>query len=79
MKSLTSIYNNIQYMIDELEYISEVLTNKKDSIEEKANNLDRDMTSNEQERYDFLDNKIYNVDDCIENLENAKRSLEDYI
>ena len=56
-----------------------VLIDKRDAIEEKADNLGRDMTSKEQERFDYLDSKIYHIEDCIDNLENARMSLEDYI
>ena len=79
MKSLKSIYDTIWYMMDELEAIDLSLIDKRDSIEERADNLGRDMTSKEQERFDYLDSKIYNIEDCVESLENARMSLEDYI
>ena len=79
MKSLKSIYDTIRYMMDELEAIDLSLIDKRDSIEERADNLGRDMTSKEQERFDYLDSKIYHIEDCIDNLENARMSLEDYI
>lgn len=45
MKSLKSIYDTIRYMMDELEAIDLSIIDKRDSIEEKADNLGRDMTS----------------------------------
>lgn len=65
--------------MDELEAIDLALIDKRDAIEEKADNLGRDMTAREQERFDYLDSEIYNVEDCIDNLENARLSLEDYV
>lgn len=65
--------------MDDLEYMATILIDKRDAIEEKADNLGRDMTAREQERYDYLDSEIYNIEDCVENLENARMSLEDYV
>ena len=79
MKSLKSIYDTIRYMMDELESIDLALIDKRDAIEEKVDNLGRDMTAREQERFDYLDSEISSLEDCYDNLENARMSLEDYI
>ena len=79
MTSLPSIYNEIQDIIDELKYMSEVLGDKRDTIEEKAYYSDRDMTAREQERYNYLISEISSLEDCVESLENARMSLADHI
>ena len=79
MKSLRSFYDQIGLIIDDLEYIAMTLVEKRDAIEEKASSLGRNMTSKQKEKYDYLDNEIYDIEDCIKSLNRAGLCLEGYI
>lgn len=75
---LTKYYNKLLDMAEDLESKVEYLESLRDSIEEKANDKDRDMTEREQERYDFFDEEVYAIQECIEYLYNARDSIEEY-
>ena len=52
---LNNVYNKIQAIYESLDELIGELEEKRDAIEEKAIDRDRDMTEKEQERYDAID------------------------
>ena len=79
MSKCEKFYNKLQTLIDEmLEYI-DVLEEKQMAIVDRADEYGREMTEREQERYDELEEEIDNVRECIERVEYAQDSIEDYI
>jgi len=76
---LTKYHFIMQKLIDELNDKIGLIEEKRDSIEDKALDRDRDMTDAEQERYDYLDSEINCIYSCIDALENAQYEIEDYL
>ena len=79
MKKMNSHYNKLKAMTLTINDIISDLEEKRDSIEDNANDKDRDMTENEQEKHDEIDEKITDLKDCVEYIENAMDCLEEYI
>ena len=69
---LVAIYAEMDNLIGELE-------EKRDAIEERAIEKDRDMTDTEQERYDEIDEQIDAIRECMENIESAWDAIGDYV
>lgn len=59
MKRIGTIVEKLEELIEEMEQ-------DKEAIEDKANEHDRDMTDAEQERYDELDECIYELQNAID-------------
>ena len=79
MSKCGKFYDKLQTLIDEmLEYI-DVLEEKQMSIVDRADEHGRDMTEREQERYDEIEEEMDSVRECIERVEYAQDSIEDYI
>ena len=78
MKKLGTYYTKIESIRDDIDnYIGE-LEEKRDAIEDRAIEKDREMTEKEQERYDKLDAKIYALNDLVSNLNEALYDIEGY-
>lgn len=78
MKKLGTYYTKIESIRDDIDnYIGE-LEEKRDAIEDRAIERDREMTEKEQERYDKLDAKIYALNDLVSNLNEALYDIEGY-
>lgn len=78
MKNLSKYYDKIEAINDSLDDLIGELEEKKDAIEEKAIDEDRDMTEKEQERYDEIDEQISAIEECKDNLESAMYAIEVY-
>ena len=75
---LTNYYNKIQSIYDGLDDLIGQLEEKQNAIEDKAIEHDRDMTEQEQNRYDEIDEQIRAIDACKDNLEYAMSEIENY-
>lgn len=78
MKNLSKYYDKIQAIYESLDDLIGELEEKRDAIEEKAIDRDRDMTEKEQERYDEIDEQISAIEECKDNLEYAMGAIEEY-
>ena len=79
MKKMNSQYNKLNAIMENINDIILDLGEKRNSIKDKAYDEDRAMTKKEQERYDEIDEKIINLEDCVAYIENAMDCLEEYI
>ena len=79
MKKMNSQYNKLNAIMENINDIILDLGEKRNSIKDKAYDEDRGMTKKEQERYDEIDEKIINLEDCVAYIENAMDCLEEYI
>ena len=70
--------NKLQEIYDALDEFIGTLEEKRDAIEDKACEHDRDMTEREQERYDALDEQIDNVRLCMDDIESAMFNISEY-
>ena len=68
---INDMMKNIRNIISDLE-------EKRDSIEDKAHNEDRDITEEEQEKLDKISEQVCSLYDCADYIENAMDCLEDY-
>lgn len=78
MKKLNTFYDKLQRVRENLDDLIEQLEQTRDAIEEKALDKDRDMTDNEQERYDQFEQEISDIYDCIDTIEQAQGYIVDY-
>lgn len=75
---LTKYYDKINAIYESLDDLIGELEEKQNAIEDKAIDMDRDMTEKEQERYDEIDEQIQAIENCKDNLEYAMSEIEDY-
>lgn len=75
---LNKYWNRLQDIYEELDELIGDLEEKRDSIEERAIDHDRDMTEKEKERYDELDELIEAIRECQDNIEYATEAIIDY-
>lgn len=78
MKQINSYYTKLEAMKYAIEEYIEGLEVKRDAIENRAIEKDRDMTEKEQTRYDALDGQIDSLNAFISNIESAMYDLEEY-
>lgn len=78
MAKLTKQYLHLEAIKDQLDEIIGQLEEKRDAIEERALDRDRDMTEREQERYDALDNQIVCIQEAIGGVETAMYQIEEF-
>jgi len=78
MEKLTIVYHRLQVLYDTVEDIKADLVEKQAVIEENANTYYRDLTENEQERWDTLYEMILALLDCQENIQSAQYDIERY-
>ena len=78
MKKMNAQYNKLSDMMGNINDIISDLEEKRDSIEDNANDKDRDMTKKEQEMYDELDEQSNSLYCCLECIGNAMDWLEKY-
>lgn len=69
---LVAIYEELDDLIGKLE-------EKRDAIEDRAIEKDRDMTDAEQERYEAIDEQIDAIRECMDNIESAWDAIGDYV
>ena len=69
---INDMMKNIRNIISDLE-------EKRDSIEDKARNEDRDITEEEQEKLDKISEQVCSLYDCADYVENAIDCLEEYV
>lgn len=79
MKNLSKIYDKIEAIYESLDELIGELEEKRDAIEEKALDRDRDMTEKEKERYYEIDEQINAIACCKDNLEYAMMEIEQYV
>ena len=79
MKKMTAQCDKLNAIMENINDIISDLEEKRDSIEDKAYNEDRNMKKREQINYDDLDEQISSLEDCVAYIENAMDCLEDYI
>lgn len=72
-------YNKLNDLMENINDIILDLEEKRDSIEDNANDKDRDMTEKEQEKYNEIDEQIFSLYVCVGYIENSMGCLEDYI
>lgn len=80
MKGLRNIINGLQKQYEALEAKVANIEEKRDAIEDNAIEHDRDMTDNEQLRYEKLDEQIDELNYLLcdlESLINGIKDLED--
>ena len=68
---INDMMKNIRNIISDLE-------EKRDSIEDKAHNEDRDITEEEQEKLNEISDQVCSLYDCADYIENDMDCLEDY-
>ena len=78
MKDLSKYYEKIQVIYDSLDELIGELEEKRDAIEEKAIDRDRDMTEKEQERFDDIVVQINAIEECKDNLDYAMSAIDEY-
>ena len=69
MKKIANLYNKIDALRDAVEELIGELEEKQCSIEEHANDMDRDMTEREEERWNEIDGQLDALRECLDNLE----------
>lgn len=75
---LTKEYNKIYGIIETLnDRISEI-EEKRDVIEGRALEFDREMTDREVEKFDRYNDMIDDIDSCIDNLKSALFDIGEY-
>ena len=79
MKKMNTQYNKLNDLMENINDIISDLEEKRDSIEDNANDKDRDMTEMEQKKYDKIDEQISSLYICVAYIENAMVYLGDYI
>lgn len=79
MKKMNEQYNELNDLMENISDIISDLEEKRDSIEDKAFDEDRDMTEMEQKKYDKIDEQICSLYVCVGYIENAMGCLEEYI
>lgn len=78
MKKMNSHYNALKAMTLIINDIISSLKENRDSIEDKACDEDRVMTSMEYERHYKLNEQISDLEDCVGYIEDAMECLESY-
>ena len=79
MKKMNEQFDKLNAIMENIKDIISDLEEKRDSIEDKVYNEDRGMTKREQINYDYLDEQISSIEDCVAYIENAMDCLGDYI
>ena len=79
MKKMNSQYNKLNDMMENINDIISDLEEKRDSIDDNANDKGRDMTKKEQGKYDEIDEQISSLKECVWYIEQAMGYLEEYI
>lgn len=79
MKKMNSHYNSLKAMTLIINDIISGLKENRDSIEDKACDEDRVMTSMEYERHYKLNEQISDLEDCVEHIKDAMECLVLYI
>lgn len=79
MKKLNKYNDKLVAIYEELDNLIGELEEKRDAIEERAIEKDRDMTDAEQGRYDEIDEQIDAVRECMDNIESAWDAIGDYV
>ena len=79
MKKMNEQFDKLNVIMENIKDIISDLEEKRDSIEDKVYNEDRGMTKREQINYDYLDEQISSLEDCVAYIENAMDCLGDYI
>ena len=75
---LNKYYNKITNIYEDLDDVIGMLEEKRDAIEDRAMEHDRDMSDAEQERYDAIDEQIENIRMAMDELEGALSYIEEY-
>ncbi len=75
---LTKNINEIESIKEELHDLIENFEETQRVIEDRALELDREMTDKEQERYDALEEHIDAINSCIVSLDDAQSIMTDY-
>ena len=75
---LNKYYNKITNIYEDLDDVIGMLEEKRDAIEDRAIEHDRDMSDAEQERYDAIDEQIENIRMAMDELEGALSYIEEY-
>ena len=75
---LNKYYNKITSIYEDLDNVIGMLEEKRDAIEDRAIEHDRDMSDAEQERYDAIDEQIENIRMAMDELEGALSYIEEY-
>ena len=65
MKKMNEQFDKLNAIMENIKDIISDLEEKRDSIEDKAYNEDRSMTKREQINYDYLDEQISSLEDCV--------------
>lgn len=79
MIKLNKQVESLEYIIEKIENKIAELGKKKEAIEEKAGNEDRDFTTAEQNRFDKLEEQIEELQEEIDGIENALIYLREYV
>ena len=79
MKKMNSHYISLKSMALTINDIISDLKYRRDSIDDKAYDEDRDMTSMEQEMHDKLNEQISDLEDCVGYIKDATECLKSYI
>ena len=75
---LNKYYNKITNIYEDLDDVIGMLEERRDAIEDRAIEHDRDMSDAEQERYDAIDEQIENIRMAMDELEGALSYIEEY-
>ena len=78
MKKMNSQYNALKAMTLTINDIISGLKENRGSIEDKACDEDRVMTSMEYERHYKLNEQISDLEDCVEHIKDAMECLVSY-
>ena len=78
MKKMNAQYNKLNDLMENIRNIISDLEEKRDSIEDKAHNEDRDITEEEQEKLNEISDQVCSLYDCADYIENAMECLKDY-
>ena len=79
MIKLNKQVESLETIIEKIENKIAELRKKKEAIEEKAGDEDRDFTTAEQNRFDKLEEQIEELQEEIDGIENALIYLREYI
>lgn len=78
MKTLKTQVNKIRYIIHDLQSIVCDLEKKKDAIDNRANERDREKTYREIDSYYKIETEVENITECIDHLNSALSEITIY-
>lgn len=79
MKKLNKYNDKLVAIYEELDNLIGELEEKRDAIEDRAIEKNRDMTDAEQGRYDEINEQIDAIRECMDNIESAWDVIGDYV